>query len=276
MNKVKHLPHRIGITGPPGSGKSTLVNQLIKFFRQENKRVAVLLVDPTSPFTNGSVLGDRIRVDSYHDDENVFIRSVPSRNSTGGLSHNISEISDILESASFDVILYETVGVGQVEIDVVKEVDSVILTLVPESGDDIQMMKAGILEIADIYVINKYDRKDSNRLYRSLKNMLSINEKKYLQNEWQPVILKTVATKGEGVKELFDIINVHKNHFDNYGNSSKHEIRYKNKIRKLLAEYFNDQFWTREKQVKLDKELNKGYLNQLNPYKFLKTLLEDE
>ena len=270
------MPHRIGITGPPGSGKSTLVNQLIKFFRQENKRVAVLLVDPTSPFTNGSVLGDRIRVDSYHDDENVFIRSVPSRNSTGGLSHNISEISDILESASFDVILYETVGVGQVEIDVVKEVDSVILTLVPESGDDIQMMKAGILEIADIYVINKYDRKDSNRLYRSLKNMLLINEKKYLQNEWQPVILKTVATKGEGVNELFDIINVHKNHFDNYGNSSKHEIRYKNKIRKLLAEYFNDQFWTREKRVKLDKELNKGYLNQLNPYKFLKTLLEDE
>ena len=276
LNKVNQLSHRIGITGPPGSGKSTLVNQLVKFFRQANKKVAVLLVDPTSPFTNGSVLGDRIRVNSYRDDKNVFIRSVPSRNSTGGLSHNISEISDVLESASFDIILYETVGVGQVEIDVVKEVDSVILTLVPESGDDIQMMKAGILEIADIYVINKYDRKDSDRLYRSLKNMLSINENKYLESKWKPIILKTVATKDEGVKELFDSLNIHKNHIDDCTYTRNHEIRYKNKIRKLLADYFNDQFWTKDKKDKLDKELNKSYLKQLSPYRFLNKLLKNE
>jgi len=276
LNKVNNLSHRIGITGPPGSGKSTLVNQLVKFFRKVNKRVAVLLVDPTSPFTNGSVLGDRIRVNSYHNDENVFIRSVPSRNSTGGLSHNISEISDILESASFDIILYETVGVGQVEIDVVKEVDSVVLTLVPESGDDIQMMKAGILEIADIYVINKYDRKHSDRLYRSLKNMLSINENKYLESDWKPLILKTVAIKDEGVKELFNSLNIHKKHIDNYTYTRNHEIRYKNKIRKLLADYFNDQFWTKEKKDELNKELNKNYLNQLSPYKFLNKLLKNE
>ena len=276
LNKVDSLSDRIGITGPPGSGNSTLVNQLVKFFRAVNKRVAVLLVDPTSPFTNGSVLGDRIRVDSYHNDKDVFIRSVPSRNSTGGLSYNISEISDVLESASFDIIIYETVGVGQVEIDVVKEVDSVILTLVPESGDDIQMMKAGILEIADIYVINKYDRKDSDRLYRSLKNMLSINEKKYFESEWKPMILKTVATKDEGVEELFDSINVHKKYIDNFSNSGKYEIRYKNKIRKLLADYFNNQFWTKEKKDELDKELNKNYLNQVSPYKFLNKLLKNE
>ena len=276
LNKVDSLSHRIGITGPPGSGKSTLVNQLVKFFREKNKRVAVLLVDPTSPFTNGSVLGDRIRVNKYHNDQDVFIRSVPSRNSTGGLSYNISEISDVLESASFDVIIYETVGVGQVEIDVVKEVDSVILTLVPESGDDIQMMKAGILEIADIYVINKYDRKDSDRLYRSLKTMLSINKEKYIESDWIPPILKTVAIKDEGVEALFNSLNLHRNYIDNYANASKYEIRYKNKIRKLLADYFNDQFWTKEKKDELDKELNKDYLSQLSPYKFLDKLLKNE
>ena len=276
LNKVDSLSHRIGITGPPGSGKSTLVNQLVKFFRKKNKRVAVLLVDPTSPFTNGSVLGDRIRVNRYYNDEDVFIRSVPSRNSTGGLSYNISEISDVLESASFDIIIYETVGVGQVEIDIVKEVDSVILTLVPESGDDIQMMKAGILEIADIYVINKYDRKDSDRLYRSLKNMLSINKKKYIESDWIPPILKTVATKDEGVEALFNSLNIHRKYIDNYANASKYEIRYKNKIRKLLADYFNNQFWTKEKKDELDKELNKDYLRQLTPYKFLDKLLKNE
>ena len=276
LNKVDSLSHRIGITGPPGSGKSTLVNQLVKFFREKNKRVAVLLVDPTSPFTNGSVLGDRIRVNRYYNDEDVFIRSVPSRNSTGGLSYNISEISDVLESASFDIIIYETVGVGQVEIDIVKEVDSVILTLVPESGDDIQMMKAGILEIADIYVINKYDRKDSDRLYQSLKNMLSINKKKYIESDWIPPILKTVATKDEGVEALFNSLNIHRNYIDIYANASKYEIRYKNKIRKLLADYFNDQFWTKEKKDELDKELNKDYLSQLSPYKFLDKLLKNE
>ena len=180
--KKKYKSYRIGITGPPGSGKSTIVNHLIKCFREDNKKVAVLLVDPSSPFTKGSVLGDRIRVNQFHQDSNVYIRSIPSKDSTGGLSKNISQISDILESAKFDVILYETVGVGQVEIDVVKEVDIVLLTLVPESGDDIQMMKAGILEIADIYIINKYDRKDSDRLYFSLQNMLEINLD---QMEWQ-------------------------------------------------------------------------------------------
>ena len=148
--------------------------------------------------------------------------------------------------------------------------------MVPESGDDIQMMKAGILEIADIYVINKYDRKDSDRLYRSLKNMLSINKKKYIESDWIPPILKTVATKDEGVEALFNSLNIHRNYIDNYANASKYEIRYKNKIRKLLADYFNDQFWTKEKKDELDKELNKDYLSQQSPYKFLDKLLKNE
>ena len=255
LNKVKNIPHRIGVTGPPGSGKSTLVNQLIKFFRKDKKRVAVLLVDPSSPFSHGSVLGDRIRVNDYYDDQDVFIRSVPSRDSTGGLSHNISEISDVLESASFDIIIYETVGVGQVEIDVVKEVDSVVLTLVPESGDDIQMMKAGILEIANIYVINKYDRKDSNRLYRSLTNMLSINEKSYLEHDWKPHILKTVAIKDEGIEDLYNSLNIHRKFINENNRTSIYSIRYKSKVKKILADYYIF--------LNNDVEVTKNWLNPM-------------
>ena len=232
--------------------------------------VAVLLVDPSSPFTSGSVLGDRIRVNQYHDDSNVFIRSIPSKNSTGGLSDSISQISDVLESAKFDVVLYETVGVGQVEIDVVKEVDTVILTLVPESGDGIQMMKAGILEIADIYVINKYDRKDSNRLYNALRNMLDMN---FNKNQWKPLIVKTVAIKNKGTKELYSAILDHSIFLsDNY--LSKYNLRYKNTVNNLLSENFKNKFWTKNKKKLLLDELNKNLNLQLSPYNFLNKLLE--
>jgi len=232
-----------------------------------------LLVDPSSPFTSGSVLGDRIRVNQYYSDADVFIRSIPSRNSTGGLSNNISQISDILECSLFDVIIYETVGVGQVEIDVVKEVDSVILTLVPESGDDIQMMKAGILEIADIYVINKYDRKDSDRLYNSLKTMLDISTE---NSGWKPNIVKTIAIKNDGIKELYTEILKHYAFLNDEKNQiSKHNLRYKKTVDDLLADSFKNKFWTKEKKEILKEELNKDSNNQLSPYKFVDKLYKE-
>ena len=271
--KKKYKSYRVGITGPPGSGKSTIVNHLIKKFRIDNKKVAVLLVDPSSPFTLGSVLGDRIRVNQFHDDPNVFIRSIPSKDSTGGLSKNIAQISDILESADFDVILYETVGVGQVEIDVVKEVDSVLLTLVPESGDDIQMMKAGILEIADIYIINKYDRKDSDRLYFSLQNMLEINLD---QIDWKPKIVKTIASKDKGIKELYGIVCKHQNYLNENKSIKKYNLRYSNRVNDLLAEQFKNTFWNAQNKKKLFEELNKDFKNQLSPYSFVKEILSDD
>ena len=167
---------KIGITGPPGAGKSSITNQLIKKYRSEDRSVCALLVDPTSPFSDGAVLGDRIRMRDFHEDSNVFIRSIASRGSKGGLSKDIDYISDIIEYSNFDIIIYETVGVGQVELDVVESVDTTVVVLVPESGDDIQMMKAGLIEIADVYVINKYDRKDSDKLFlRLIKNFLYIN-----------------------------------------------------------------------------------------------------
>lgn len=270
--KKKYKSYRIGITGPPGSGKSTIVNHLIKCFREDNKKVAVLLVDPSSPFTKGSVLGDRIRVNQFHQDSNVYIRSIPSKDSTGGLSKNISQISDILESAKFDVILYETVGVGQVEIDVVKEVDTVLLTLVPESGDDIQMMKAGILEIADIYIINKYDRKDSDRLYFSLQNMLEINLD---QMEWKPNIVKTIASKNKGIQELYKIVCKHYKYLGKTKSINKYNLRYSNTVDSLLAEKFKVKFWNDKNKKKLLNELNKDFKNQLTPYNFVKKILND-
>ena len=270
--KKKYKSYRIGITGPPGSGKSTIVNHLIKCFREDNKKVAVLLVDPSSPFTKGSVLGDRIRVNQFHQDSNVYIRSIPSKDSTGGLSKNISQISDILESAKFDVILYETVGVGQVEIDVVKEVDSVLLTLVPESGDDIQMMKAGILEIADIYIINKYDRKDSDRLYFSLQNMLEINLD---QMEWKPNIVKTIASKNKGIQELYKTVCKHHKYLEITKSINKYNLRYSNTVDSLLAEKFKIKFWNDKNKKKLLNELNKDFKSQLTPYNFVKKILND-
>ena len=213
-----------------------------------------MLVDPSSPFTHGALLGDRIRLNSHYKDSNVFIRSLASRESKGGLSENISEISDILEFGGFDVILYETVGIGQVEIDVVQEVDTVVLVLVPESGDDIQMMKAGILEIADIYLINKFDREDSNRLYIALKNMLSIAKENNKILKWDIPIIKTIATKNKGLKDLYNNLIRHKNHIIDNIDIGKHKVRYENKVNKLINEFIKNKFWTNKKKNIFEKE----------------------
>ena len=262
--------HRIGITGPPGAGKSTITNLLIKYFRKENKRVAVLLVDPTSPYSNGAILGDRVRMFNYYNDENVFIRSFATRGSKGGLSNNITEIADIFQAAKYDIIIFETVGVGQVEIDVVEQVDSVVLILVPESGDDIQMMKAGVVEVADIFLINKSDRKDADKLFASLNNMLDISE--YKDKQWIPKIIKTVGTKGIGVDVLFEELFNHKKFIQNNAETKKYDKRYLKKIDDLLIKKTKNQFWTTESRDIINKELNKDISKRLSPNQIFKKL----
>ena len=269
--------HRIGVTGPPGAGKSSITNLLIKKYRKDNLKVAVLLVDPSSPFSKGAVLGDRIRMLNYYNDDNVFIRSFGSRGSKGGLSDNINEIADIFSLANYDVIIFETVGVGQIELDVVEQVDSVVLTLVPESGDDIQMLKAGIIEIADIFVINKSDRSDADKLFTSLQKMLSLITTKNDNSLWRYPIIKTIATKDRGIDDLIDELNKHFKFLNNKINIDNYKVntRYVNQINKILNKKLLDSFWNVNNKKVLSKELEKDYKNRVSPYKLVEKLLND-
>ena len=274
---VSKKVHRIGITGPPGAGKSSITNLLIKKYRKDNLKVAVLLVDPSSPFTKGAVLGDRIRMLDYYNDDNVFIRSFGSRGSSGGLSENINEIADIFSLACYDIIIFETVGVGQIEIDVVEQVDSVILVLVPESGDDIQMLKAGIIEIADIFVINKSDRSDADKLLVSLKKILSLVNLDNNDLVWNYPIIKTVAIKDFGVDDLMKELNNHFIFLNNQNNIINNKInnRYSNQINKILNKKLIDLFWNDKNTEILNSELKKDIKDRSSPYRLVQKLLND-
>jgi len=197
----------IGITGPPGVGKSTTTGALISEYRKQNLRVAVLAVDPSSPVTGGALLGDRIRMQEHALDEGVFIRSMSSRGQLGGLSSATQAASKVLDAVGFDVVIVETVGVGQSEVDVVNAVDTVVLVLAPGAGDGVQAAKAGILEIADIYVVNKADRDGAEGVVRELRSMIGLGSRP--ANLWTPEIVTTTATTGQGLPELVSAISSH-------------------------------------------------------------------
>ncbi len=193
----------IGVTGAPGAGKSTLVDQFARALRSEKRTVGIVAVDPTSPFSGGAILGDRIRMQSHWDDLGVFIRSMATRGSLGGLAAATTDIALLLDAAGRDAVLVETVGVGQDEVEVARLADVTVVVLVPGMGDDVQSLKAGIMEIADLFVINKSDRPGANALERDLRGMLSLSA---AREGWQPAIVRTVATEGQGIDEALAAI----------------------------------------------------------------------
>ena len=241
---------RLGITGPPGAGKSTITNELIKRFLKNNQTIGVIAIDPSSPFSGGALLGDRVRMNHYNNDKSVFIRSMGTHGILGGLARKTQEAGDILAASGKDVIIFETVGVGQGEYDIAKAADLTILVLVPESGDEIQLMKAGLVEIADIFVINKSDREGADRLANTLSSMINA-----IGNDSKPdaPVFTTVASDGRGMDKLFDGVFDQLDKFDRCGLLvQKKKERYRNRVKKLIQEQLLVEFWTEDRLRKLE------------------------
>lgn len=254
----------IGITGAPGAGKSSLADGLIGEMINDKKKIGVLCVDPSSPFNKGALLGDRIRMSEWYNHPNVFIRSLASKGSLGGLHPKIIEISDVMKSAGFDYVIIETVGVGQSEVDIAALADITIVMLVPEGGDIIQTMKAGLMEVADIFVVNKFDRPGAQNFYNSLKQMLSPVFKKMSK---QIPVIKTVASEKEGIAELYKTINEW--HFDDQSRQKINLLT--EKIWALIQSERMKNFDKEKMKIELSKAASKP---DFNMYSFAKKCAE--
>lgn len=270
-SRIGHA-RRLGITGPPGAGKSTITNLMIQSLRARGVRVGIVAVDPTSPFTGGALLGDRVRMESVSLDPGVYIRSMATRGSLGGLSARTAEVADVFDAFGFDQVIIETVGVGQSELDIARTADTTVVVLVPESGDSIQTLKAGVMEIADVFVVNKADRPGADRLRNDVQLMLGLRKGATSQNvpahhgvelrsanpirvareaalaesptEWTPPVLSTVAARGEGIDELLAAVDRHVRYLESSGRMhDRRRARLRNQVVEVVTERVNGRLW---------------------------------
>ncbi len=224
----------LGLTGAPGAGKSTLVDQLARVYRAQGKTLGVIAVDPTSPFSGGAILGDRIRMQSHHADAGVYVRSMATRGSLGGLASATADVASVLDAAGRDPVLIETVGVGQDEVDIVRLADVTVVILVPGMGDDVQTIKAGIMEIADVFVINKSDREGAERVEREIRAMQALAPR---ADQWTPPVVKTVATEAKGIPELAAAIAKYEDFLKRSGQAAaKKQQNWRGRLVEMLRE----------------------------------------
>ena len=264
----------LGVTGAPGAGKSTLTDKIVKQYLQQGRKIGIVAVDPTSPFSGGAILGDRIRMNDLTLNENVFIRSMGTRGSLGGLSKKTSDAVKLMDAFGMDLVIIETVGVGQSEVDIVKNADSVLVVLVPGLGDDIQAIKAGILEIGDVFAINKADRDGCDKLNVEIEMMLDLDSREV---KWRPPIKRTIASKDEGVDELVEALD---EHFEFLEDSDELTVRRQDRTRNEIIAMINEQIGRRVADVVVASDDFNSQVDAVNqrqndPYTVVNKVLAD-
>jgi len=255
---------RIGVTGPPGVGKSTLIDRIIQYFRNEKKSVGVISVDPTSPFSGGALLGDRVRMFQHTLDKQVYIRSMGTRGQTGGLARMSHQVADILACSGKDYILFETVGIGQVEMEIRQYVDLTIVLFVPESGDEIQFLKAGPIEFGDIFVINKADREGAEQIFSILQSYIKDS---FSNKNIVPKIIQTIATEDKGIESLYrECIDLVEKFKESGTFVSKRANQYLAQVQTAVRQELVNQFWNRNREEDLKKRIEELRTNNISPY----------